>query len=284
MKLDNLRSNELTFSDTFCYLREILFLNFSNFLKLFCLWVLFSFILVYCLRFFPVYFVVLSFIFAYIVFYLFYLTAIIQSRAQIDKKKIGVFKGLKEVSKGFIKRKGLDLLELLPAAIVVFLIVFFPSGIFAIPLAFIITLATIIFIVYTILAQPVVVIKKIAMFPAARYSMNLISGYLSFVIGLIATLAFACLILYIPFTFIKMPLFWYEFLLTSLAGIEVILFAILLTIVYTNLEIAWSIGFRIEEINPSETQQENPHELTELFNTAPEIKITEDIKEDLKNK
>ena len=285
MKIENLRLRKLTFRDTFLFVKEVLFSNFLKFFELLCLWVIFSFVLLYVVRFFSDYIDALFFLIAYIVFYLFYLTFIAQSRAAIDKTQIDLKKTIKDVFDGFLTRRGLDLLELIPAVIVVFLIAFFPSNIFAIPLAFIITLATLVFVAWTILVQPVVVIKKIAVVPAIRYSINLISGYFPFVLGLILTLAIGCLIFYLPFAFIKTSIFFHKFFILSFAGIEVMLFAIMLTIVYTNLEIAWSIGFKNRATDfPKENKQENNHEFTEFFNSVPEIKIEEEKKENSKRK
>ena len=166
--------------------------------------------------------------------------------------------------------------------LVIFLIVFFPSSIFAIPLAFIITLATLIYVNWTILAQPVIVIKKMPMFAAIRYSVSLINGYFTFVLGLIITLAFACMVLYIPFIFIKTSLFLHQILVCFCVGVEVMLFAIMLTIVYTNLEIAWSIGFKNyedEAFLDNSTKTEN-HEFTEFFNSVPEVQIKEEPEEE----
>lgn len=282
MKLDNLRAKELTYKDTFFYVKEVLLLNYKNFLKLLCLWVLFAFLLLYVRKFLSDNFVAFSFILGYMVFYLFYLSFIEQARMAIDKHKENIFISLKNVFTGFMDRKGLDLLELLPAVVVIFLIVFFPSSIFAIPLAFIITLATIVFVAYTIVSQPIVVIKKINMIPAVRYSISLISGYFSFVMGLITSLALACLILYIPCIFIKLSAFWHHFLILTYAGIEVLLFAVMLTIVYINLEVAWSVGFRKyedEDFTPVNSKDDD-HEFTEFFNNVPEIKVNSDSSND----
>lgn len=284
MNLDNLRNQKLVFKDTFIYLREVFLCNYFNFLKLLLLWILFSFSIFYGINFLPEYLVALSMIFAYIVFYLFYLAFILQSRLTIDNNKIGIFACLKEVAKGFFKRKGLDLIALIPVALIVFLTVFFPSSIFAIPLAFIITLAMIIFSAYTVFTQPVLVIKKMTMFAAIRYAISLMSGYFTFVLGLIITFAFACLILYIPLIFIKTSLVVHQTLVASLIGAEVMLFAIMLTIIYTNLEIAWSVGFKNYEEDSvlNNTPAENNHEFTEFFNRVPEVQIKEDAKEDTK--
>lgn len=285
MKIENLRLRKLTFRDTFLFVKEVLFSNFLKFFELFCFWVIFSFVLLYVVRFFSDYIDALLFLLAYIIFYLFYLTFIAQSRAVIDKKQIGLIKTIKDVFDGFLNRRGLDLLELIPAVIVVFLIAFFPSNIFAIPLAFIITLATIIFVAWTILVQPVVVIKKIAVIPAIKYSISLISGYFPFVLGLIFILAIGCLIFYLPFVFIKTSILFHKFFILSFIGIEVMLFAIMLTIVYTNLEVAWSIGFKSRTTDfPKDNTQENNHEFTEFFNNVPEIKIEEENKDNSEEK
>lgn len=281
MKLGTLRDKKLNFKDTFLYTGEILFLNFLNFFKLYFLWVLFSFFLVYTIGYLSDYFVGLFFILAYTVFYLFYLSVIAQSRAVIDETEMGVFSSLKRAFAGFINRKGVDLLELLPTVLVIFLLVFFPSSIVAVPLAFILILATIAFTIYTILTQPVVVIKKIGMLFAIRYGISLISGYFIFVASLLASLAIACSVLYIPLIFIKTNLLLHYFSIISLAGIEVFLFAIMLTVIYTNLEVAWSVGFRNYEEKQlwDATKSEDSHELTELFNTVPEVQIKEENKE-----
>lgn len=280
MSIDNIYRKKLSFKDTFIYLKEVLLGNFWSFVKIFFLWILFASILFYAISFLPDYLVAFLSILAYIVFYLFFLAFIAQSRAFIEKTKVGTFACLKDIYKEFLHRKGFDLLELIPIALVVFLIVFFPSSIFAVPLAFIITLATIIYVVYTILAQPVLVIKKMQMFAAIRYAVSLINGYFTFVLGLIITLAFACLILYLPLTFIKTSLFIHQVLVCSAIGIELMLFAIMLTIVYTSLEIAWSIGFKnYNQENIVANQAENNHEFTEFFNRVPEVQIKESSKE-----
>lgn len=278
MEMDILRLKRLTFKNTFIFVKNILFANFLNFSKLFCLWVLFALLLSYAIQAFSDYFVAFSFILAYIVFYLFYLSFIVQSRAVIDKNKLGIFTTIKEVSSGFISRKGLDLLVLIPAVVVIFLIVFFPSSIFAVPLAFVITLTALICFSYIVLTQPVLVIKKMAIEPAIKYSMNLISGYFTFVLGLMLTLLIACTVLYLPFIFIKTSSFLHHFFIISMSGIEILLFAIMLTVVYTNLEIAWSVGFKnyVEGDFVPLNLPENNHEFTEFFNSVPEVKIQED--------
>ncbi len=285
MGLENLRVRELTFKDTFIYMKAILLLNFLNFLKIFICWAVFAFLLSFLIKFFNEYFVVLSVILAYTFFYLLYLTSIRQTRFVIDNEKQSVFACFKQVSNGFLSRKGLDLLELIPALLVIFLVVFFPSSVFAIPFAFVVTLVTLILAAYAILVQPVVVIKKIAIIPAVRYSASLISGYLTFVIGLILTLAIACLLLYIPFIFIHLSSAWHYALVLSVIGIEALLFAIMLTVVYTNLEVAWSVGFKTyNTANVVTYKEDNNHEFTEFFNTIPEVKISEESTDDFKNK
>ena len=280
MNIENIHRKKLSFKDTFIYLKEVLLGNFFGFLKMLLLWVLFAFVFFYVVPFLPDYVVALLSILAYIVFYLFYLAFIAQSRAVIEETKLGTFACLKDIYKEFLHRKGFDLLELLPIALVVFLIVFFPSSIFAVPLAFIITLATIIYVVYTILTQPVLVIKKMQMFAAIRYAVSLINGYFTFVLGLIITLAFACLVLYIPFVFIKTSFLAHKVLVCFSIGIEVMLFAIMLTIVYTNLEIAWSVGFKnYNQEDIISNRSENNHEFTEFFNRVPEVQIKEYSKE-----
>ena len=281
MKLENLRTKQLTFKDTFLYLKEVLVLNRSKFLAIFFLWFLFALLLTVIIRFSYDYIAAFSTVIAYVVFYIFYLNFIAQTRAIIDDNKISIWTSFKDVSNGFISRKGLDLLELLPIGIAILLIVFFSSSIVAVPLAFIIVLATFIFISYTIFAQPVVVIKKMKILPAVRYSINLISGSFSFVVGLIAALAFICLLLYIPCSFIKLPAFWHQFLVIFVSGTEGMFIAILITIVYTNLEVAWSVGFKSHDYEyfGSENKPENNHEFTEFFNSVPEVKIKEEDKE-----
>lgn len=281
MELDNLRAKELTFKNTFIDMKEVFFLNFFNFLKIFICWVMFSFLLAFLIKFFNEYFIVLSMILAYTFFYLLYLTFIRQTRYVIDKEQQGVFFSFKQVLNGFLSRKGLDLLELIPALLVIFLVLFFPSSIFAIPLAFIITLLTLILASYAILVQPVVAIKELTIIPAVRYSVSLINGYLTFVLGLVLTLAIACSVLYIPLAFIKLTYALHYALVLSVLGIEFMLFAIMLTIVYTNLEVAWSVGFK--SFNNGDVvyykQQENNHEFTEFFNRIPEVKISEENKD-----
>ena len=73
------------------------------------------------------------------------------------------------------------------------------------------------------------------------------------------------------------------FCIVSLVGIEVFLFAIMLTVIYTNLEVAWSVGFKNYEEKQSwdTNRSENNHELTELFNSVPEIQIKEEDKENI---
>lgn len=287
MELDNIRSKELTFKETFIYMKEVLFLNFLNFLKIFIFWILFAFLFSFCVSIISdelVVLIVLSIIFAYVIFYLLYLTFISQARTTIDKEKQSVISCFKQIFDGFLGRKGLDLLQLVPAIFVISLVVFFPSSVFAIPLAFLVILAMLIFACYTILMQPILVIKKSKITRSTfSYSVSLINGHLTFVIGLVLTLAIACLVLYIPFVFIDLSYFWHYALFLVALGVEVLLFAIMLTVVYTNLEVAWSVGFKkyntenIVAYNP-----ENNHEFTEFFNSVPEIQIKEENKEDNK--
>lgn len=280
MEIDTLRAKKLTFKDTFIYVKEILFLNFFNFIKILFFWFLLAFLFSFSFKASLAYFVVFCIIIAYVSFYLLYLTFISQARATIDKKKRNVFFCFKKVSGGFFKRKGLDLLQLVPAILVISLVMFFPSSIFAIPLAFIITLATLIFAAYTIFVQPVVVIRKLAIIPAIRYSITLISGYLTFVIGLIFTLAIACAFIYIPLIFIPLSSIMHLALGLSLLGIDILLFAIMITVVYTNLEVAWSVGFKNYSMeNVSAYNPESNHEFTEFFNKVPEVQIKDENKE-----
>ena len=58
----------------------------------------------------------------------------------LHKTREGALSSLKEVHEDFLRRKAFDLLEIIPIAIAFFLIVFFPSNIFAVPIAFIMAL------------------------------------------------------------------------------------------------------------------------------------------------
>ena len=288
MRLDNLWTKKLTFKETFIYMKEVLYSNFVNFSKLLGMWILFCVFFFCIVRFLPDFLVAILSVFAYVIFYLFFLTFIFQSRVTIESKRVGVLSSLKEVHEDFLKRKAFDLLEIIPIAIVFFLIVFFPSNIFAIPIAFVMALTIIIYLSYTILAQPVMVIKKMSMFTSIKKSTNLISGYFTFVFGLIITFIFCALIIYLPFSYIRPSLYIHQVLIASVIGADVMLFAIMLTVIYTNLEVAWSTGFKTYEQGSvlSNELEETNHEFTEFFKKIPEVEIKEDNKEseDLNNK
>ncbi len=278
MRLDILRIKKLTFKDTFIYVKEIVSSNVLNFLKLLGMWVLFSFFLFCIARLLPDFLIAILSVFAYIVFYLFYLAFIAQARATIDAKRITPLSSLQEVYKGFMARKALDLLEIIPIALIILLVGFFPSSIFAVPIAFIITLAMFIYVSYTILAQPAMVIKKLSMLDSVKNATSLINGYFTFVFSLIMIFALCALIIYLPFVFIKTSLFVHQVLMAALIGVEVMLFAIMLTVVYTNLEIAWSTGFKTyEQGSVSDSLEDTNHDFTELFTKVPEVEIKEEI-------
>ena len=73
MKLENLRTKQLTFKDTFLYLKEVLVLNRTKFLAIFFLWFLFTLLLTVIIRFSYDYIAAFSTVIAYVVFYIFYL-------------------------------------------------------------------------------------------------------------------------------------------------------------------------------------------------------------------
>lgn len=278
MQIDSLRTEKLTFKNTFFYLKEVFLGNFVNFLKLLSMWILFSAVFFFLANFLPDSLVAILSVVAYVVFYLFYLAFISQSRATINMEKVGVLSSLKDVYEGFLDRKAFDLVEIIPISLIFFLISFFPSSIFAIPIAFIMTLATIFFVFYTILAQPVMVIKKMSMFNSVKKGISLINGYFTFTLGLIMTFVICSLIIYWIFSYIRPTLFIHQVLTASVIGGEIMLFAIMITIIYTNLEVAWSTGFKTYAQgntlldNPEETN----HEFTEFFKKVPEMEIKED--------
>ena len=282
MKLDILRVKKLTFKDTFIYMKEVFLNNFVNFSKMLGIWIAFCIFLFIVVEFLPDFAVAILSVFAYIIFYLFYLAFIAQSRATIDTKRIGVMASLKEVYEDFMTRKAFDLLEIIPIALVLFLIIFFPSSIFAIPIAFIMALATIIFLCYTVLAQPVMVIKKTSMFTAIKKSINLITGYFTFVFGLMMAFILCSLIIYLLFSYIKISAFVNHVLTSAVIGVEIMFFAIMLTVIYTNLEVAWSTGFKTYEQGSvlSNELEETNHEFTEFFNKIPEVEIKEEENEE----
>ena len=282
MKLDILRVKKLTFKDTFIYMKEVFLNNFVNFSKMLGIWIAFCIFLFIVVEFLPDFAVAILSVFAYIIFYLFYLAFIAQSRATIDTKRIGVMASLKEVYEDFMTRKAFDLLEIIPIALVLFLIIFFPSSIFAIPIAFIMALATIIFLCYTVLAQPVMVIKKTPMFTAIKKSINLITGYFTFVFGLMMAFILCSLIIYLLFSYIKVSAFAHHVLTSSVIGVEIMFFAIMLAVIYTNLEVAWSTGFKTYEQGSvlSNELEETNHEFTEFFNKIPEVEIKEEENEE----
>ncbi|MBR4508508.1 MAG: hypothetical protein IKP23_03440, partial [Elusimicrobiaceae bacterium] len=256
-------------------MKEVFLNNFVNFSKMLGIWIAFCIFLFIVVEFLPDFAVAILSVFAYIIFYLFYLAFIAQSRATIDTKRIGVMASLKEVYEDFMTRKAFDLLEIIPIALVLFLIIFFPSSIFAIPIAFIMALATIIFLCYTVLAQPVMVIKKTPMFTAIKKSINLITGYFTFVFGLMMAFILCSLIIYLLFSYIKVSAFAHHVLTSSVIGVEIMFFAIMLAVIYTNLEVAWSTGFKTYEQGSvlSNELEETNHEFTEYFNKIPEVEI-----------
>lgn len=282
MKLDILRVKKLTFKDTFIYMKEVFLNNFVNFSKMLGIWIAFCIFLFIVVELLPDFAVAILSVFAYIIFYLFYLAFIAQSRATIDTKRIGVMASLKEVYEDFMTRKAFDLLEIIPIALVLFLIIFFPSSIFAIPIAFIMALATIIFLCYTVLAQPVMVIKKTPMFTAIKKSINLITGYFTFVFGLMMAFILCSLIIYLLFSYIKISAFVNHVLTSAVIGVEIMFFAIMLAVIYTNLEVAWSTGFKTYEQGSvlSNELEETNHEFTEFFNKIPEVEIKEEENEE----
>ena len=143
-------------------------------------------------------------------------------------------------------------------------------------------LATIIFLCYTVLAQPVMVIKKTPMFTAIKKSINLITGYFTFVFGLMMAFILCSLIIYLLFSYIKVSAFAHHVLTSSVIGVEIMFFAIMLAVIYTNLEVAWSTGFKTYEQGSvlSNELEETNHEFTEFFNKIPEVEIKEEENEE----